>query len=58
MYGRETRGKDRDESAYSDIHSEGFAAIYSMAGLDFVDWAHDGTYVRANSISNLSSSLH
>lgn len=43
MYGRETRGKDRDESSYSDnIHSEGFAAIYSMAGLDFVDWAHYG----------------
>jgi hypothetical protein len=45
MYGRETRGKEKDESAYSTTPSEGFAAIYSMAGLDYVDWAHHGTYV-------------
>jgi hypothetical protein len=45
MYGRETRGKEKDESAYSAIPSEGFAAIYSMAGLDYVDWAHNGTYI-------------
>lgn len=56
MYGRETRGKEKDESAYSAIPSEGFAAIYSMAGLDYVDWAHHGTYVRAESNTNLSSS--
>lgn len=45
MYGRETRGKEKDESAYSAIPSEGFAAIYSMAGLDYVDWAHHGMHM-------------